>query len=229
LFGIHFDPIYFLYLAPAILLGIWAQFRVRSTYTTADQVPARLSGAEAARLILNSAGLTDVDIEVVPGNLTDHYDPRHRVLRLSRGVYERRSMASVGIAAHEAGHALQHAWAYAPLTIRNMAVPMASFGGGISPLLILVGAMINVPALIWVGIVLFGGVAVFQVINLPVEFDASSRAKQQLVQLGVIHAEELPYVSSVLNAAAWTYVAGTLQALLTLAYYVMRFGGRGRD
>jgi len=224
-----FDPVYFLYLAPAFLLAMWAQWRVRSAYAEAQQMPAPLSGAAAARLVLDSAGLNDVAVEAIPGHLSDHYDPRDRVLRLSSEVYQSRTLAAVGIAAHEAGHALQHGMGYAPLAIRNAAVPVASFGGGFSYILMFAGVLLGFPGLVWAGIVLFGGVLFFQVVNLPVEFNASTRAKQQLVQLGVIDQQGLVYVRRVLDAAAWTYIAATLQTLLTLLYYVMRFTGGSRD
>jgi hypothetical protein len=221
-----FDPLYFIIIAPAVLLGVWAQFRVRGTFAQASQVPARLSGAAAARFILDAAGLRDVPIEQVRGQLTDHYDPRHKVLRLSQGVYGARSMAAVGIAAHEAGHALQDAKQYAPLAIRNAAVPMAGFGSSIAFPLIIIGAIFSLEPLLWIGIALFSGVVFFQLVNLPVEFNASARAKALLVDHGIVDAGEMQYVNRVLNAAAWTYVAATLQAILTLLYYVMLASGR---
>jgi uncharacterized protein len=227
----YFDFHYFLYIAPAVLLGMWAQFRIHSAYAQAQQQPAPLSGAAAARHILDSAGLNSVQIEEVPGHLTDHYDPRDKVLRLSQDVYESRTLAAVGVAAHEAGHAIQDAQAYAPLVVRNAAVPVAGFGSSASLLLIILGAALNMNAmLIWLGIGLFATVVVFQLVNLPVEFNASSRAKAQLVSLGIIDNRQLVYVNKVLGAAALTYVAATLQSLLTLLYYVMRFtGGSNRD
>jgi Zn-dependent membrane protease YugP len=156
-----FDPIYFLYVAPALLLAMWAQFRVRSAYAEAQQVPAGMSGAEAARRVLDGAGLHNVEIEPVPGELSDHYDPHDKVLRLSSGVYGSRSMAAVGIAAHEAGHAIQDAMHYAPLVVRNLAVPAASFGSGISYILLIAGYLLHFSMLIWLGIVLFGCVVFF--------------------------------------------------------------------
>lgn len=226
---------YMLWMAPALLLAMWAQWKVRGTYAAASEVPARLSGAAAARHILDSAGLQNVTIEPIAGQLTDHYDPSAKVLRLSEGVFGSRSAAAVGIAAHEAGHALQDAKQYAPLVIRNLAVPAANFGSGIGMLLLFVGAgmaMKGIAAgtpLIWLGILGFGCVAAFQLINLPVEFDASNRAKQLLVSHGIVGNQEMVYVNSVLNAAAWTYVAATLQSVLTVLYYVMHFTGGSRD
>jgi Zn-dependent membrane protease YugP len=225
-----FDPLYFLFVAPAFLLGLWAQLRIKTTYATAQQMAAPLSGAAAARHILNSAGLQDVGVEQIPGHLSDHYDPREKVLRLSPEVYQSRSLAAVGIAAHEAGHAIQDARNYAPLVIRNAAVPLAGFGSNAGILLIILGAILQMNAvLIWLGIGLFAGVVVFQLVNLPVEFDASARAKAQLVELGIISTDELYYVRKVLSAAALTYVAATLQAIATLLYFIVRFTGGSRD
>jgi Zn-dependent membrane protease YugP len=223
------SPSYFLWIGPALLLGLWAQMKVRSTYAAAQQEPAPLSGAAAARHILDSAGLNGVEIEEVPGELTDHYDPSAKVLRLSSANYRTRSLAAVGIAAHEAGHAIQDAHAYAPLVIRNAAVPVANFGGSGGLLLAGLGFLMQAPFLFWLGILLFSGVVFFQLVNLPVEFDASNRAKQQLVMLGIVPTQQMGSVNSVLNAAAWTYVAGTLQSVLTLLYYVSLFSGGSRD
>jgi len=223
-----FDPMYFLYIAPAIVLMLWAQWRVKATFAQAQKIHARLSGAAAARHILDAAGLQNVAIEQVPGKLSDHYDPRSKVLRLSSDVYGSNSTAAVGIAAHEAGHAIQDAKHYAPLIIRNIAVPAATFGPNAGVMLIIGGAIFSAKPLIMLGIVLFAGFVFFQLINLPVEFDASARAKRLLVEYGIVADQDMVYVNRVLNAAAWTYVAATLQAVLTLMYYVSRFAG-GRD
>jgi len=223
------DPNYLLFVAPALILGRWAQFRVKATYAAAQRMPAPLSGAAAARHILDSAGLQSVDIEQIPGRLSDHYDPRHKVLRLSPEVYQSRSLAAVGIAAHEAGHALQDAKAYAPLVVRNAAVPAASFGSNASILLIILGIAIpKLGILFLLGIALFACVVAFQIVNLPVEFNASHRAKAQLVGLGIVPQQEMIYVNKVLNAAAWTYVAGTLQAIMILLYYILRYASSRR-
>lgn len=222
-----FDPMYFLFLAPAILLALWAQMRVHSAYAAAQQLPASLSGAAAARHVLDSAGLNDVAIEQIPGQLSDHYDPREKVLRLSPDVYQNHTLAAVGIAAHEAGHAIQDAAHYAPLAIRNAAVPVASFGSGFSMILFFIGMLVPwLGWLMWAGIALFAGVVFFQLVNLPVEFNASTRAKDQLVALDIVDQQGLVEVRKVLDAAAWTYVAATLQALMTLLYLLMRAGGR---
>ena len=221
---------YFLFIAPALLLAFAAQWMVKSAYERMSQVRASMSGHEAARRILDASGLYDVQIEQTPGHLSDHYDPRDKVLRLSPGVFQGHSMAAVGIAAHEAGHALQDAKRYAPLIVRNMAVPVASFGSSIGSILLMVGLGMVFSGMgqlgqifFLVGIVGFGATVFFQLVNLPVEFDASSRAKIELINLGIVSGPEIHYVSKVLNAAALTYVAATLQAILTLAYYIFRY------
>ncbi|MEX0717514.1 MAG: zinc metallopeptidase [Planctomycetaceae bacterium] len=224
-----FDPRYFLFIGPAILLAIWAQYRVKATYHAAMRVDARLSGAAAARHILDQAGLHDVGIEMTQGMLSDHYDPRHRVLRLSPDVYQSHSAAAVGIAAHEAGHALQHAQNYGPLVIRNLAVPAAQFGPMAFIVLVILGAMLGMMGLIWLGIFAFAGVVFFQLVNLPVEFDASNRARAILREERIVDGDGAVAVGKVLNAAGWTYVAATLQSILTLLYYVVRFAGSSRN
>lgn len=224
-----FDPIYFLYAAPALLLALWAQWRVQVTYALSQRIAAPLSGAAAARTILDSAGLQRVAIQQIAGQLTDHYDPRDKVLRLSAEVYQSRSVAAMGIAAHEAGHAMQDAYGYAPLLIRNAAVSAAGFGSNLGFMLVFLGAALHWnPVLIWLGILLFSAVVFFQVVNLPVEFNASARAKQQLVSLGIVDQEQLVYIDKMLGAAALTYVAATLQAIMMLLYLIVRFGGRER-
>jgi len=220
-----FDPLYLLFIAPALILGLWAQYRVRSTYAEAQQMPARLSGAAAAREVLSAAGLHNVGIEEIPGELSDHYDPRDKMLRLSSAVYHNRSLAAVGIAAHEAGHAIQDARNYAPLVIRNAAVPMAGFGSGVGMWLAMFGLIFTFQPLLLAGIALFSLFVFFQLVNLPVEFDASGRAKQELQNLGIVSPQEMGYVRKVLSAAALTYVAATLQSVLTLLYFVMRYAG----
>jgi hypothetical protein len=166
-----------------------------------------------------------VQIEQVPGHLSDHYDPRAKVLRLSPEVYQSRSLAAVGIAAHEAGHAIQDAHGYAPLAIRNAAVPAANLGSSAGIFMIIIGAVLTSQVFIWLGMAIFSAFVFFQLVNLPVEFNASSRAKAELVQLGIVNSDELVYVNKVLNAAALTYVAATLQAIMTLLYFITRFGG----
>lgn len=224
-----FDPRYFLFVGPAILLALWAQAKVKHNFSKYGKITtsSRVSGAEAARMMLMAAGLTNVSIERVRGFLSDHYDPRHKVLRLSPDVHDGRSLSAVGVACHEAGHAIQDARAYAPLVIRNAIVPMAGFGSNLGLILVIVGLIINATGLAYVGLALFSLVVLFQIINLPVEFDASSRAKQMLPQLGIIsgRAEEKG-VSDVLGAAAMTYVAATITAIMTLLYYAFLVMGR---
>ena len=230
-----FDPVYLLFAAPALLLALWAQWRVKATYHEAQQVDARLSGAAAARHILDQAGCYDVGVEMTQGFLSDHYDPSQRVLRLSPDVYNSRSAAAVGIAAHEAGHALQHAQNYAPLVIRNAAVPIAQFGSSFAVILFMIGLFLAYAqsplgqALAIAGLVGFGGVLAFQVVNLPVEFNASTRAKQILDEYGIVDQYGAVAVRKVLNAAAWTYVAATLQTLMTLLYFIFRLSMATRD
>lgn len=223
---IGFDPLYFLFIGPALLLGIWAQFQVKSAYAMASQIAPRsgMSGAEAARYILNQRGLTDVGIETSQGMLSDHYDPRDKTLRLSPDVYNGRSLAAVGIAAHESGHALQDAGGYAPLAIRNGIVPLASVGSSLSWGFIFIGFLLQSFGLVMAGVLLFSLAVVFQLINLPVEFNASNRAREVLLQTGLVTADEEQTVGRVLNAAAMTYVAATVTAVLTLLYYLVRLG-----
>lgn len=229
------DLMIWVFLAPAILLAFVAQSMVSSAYAKMSKVAARMSGFAAARRILDHSGLRNVPIEIVPGHMSDHYDPSSRVLRLSPEVYEGHSMAAVGIAAHEAGHALQHAQNYALMGLRSFAVPMANIGSSIGAMAASLGVflvMSSVPAgrlVLLAGIVLFSGVVLFQLINLPVEFDASSRAKRLLVSEGIIGPFEVAQVSQVLNAAALTYVAATLQSVMQLAYFIFRFAGSNRE
>ncbi len=221
----YFDPLYFIMLAPAIALSLWATIKVKSTFYKYKRVPAasRISGAEAARTLLAGNGL-NIPIEEHPGELSDHYDPRSRKLRLSPDVYRGRSLAAIGVAAHEAGHALQHATRYQPFGIRQAIAPVAGFGSNASWILILLGFVLGSMGLVKLGIVLFAVMVAFQVITLPVEFNASSRAKQMVVQYGLVSEAERRGVSKVLSAASMTYVAAVLTSLLTLLYYLMRSG-----
>lgn len=218
-----FDPMYFLYVGPFLLLGLYAQLKVKSTYKKASRMPAPLSGAAAARYILDSSGATNVTIEITEGHLTDHYDPRGKVLRLSEQNYHTCSLAAVGIAAHEAGHAIQDARNYMPLVVRNAAVPAAKLGPSVGIWMLFIGFFFKFPLLLTLGIGLFSAFVAFQIINLPVEFNASTRARRELVALGIIDSDQAVVVKQVLDAAAWTYVAATLQAIATLLYYFNRF------
>lgn len=223
------DTNYMLAVAPAIILAMWAQWRVKSAFAAASREPAPLSGAAAARHILDSAGHTDVVVERIQGMLNDHYDPAAKVLRLSDGVYDSRSLAAVGIAAHEAGHALQDAERSSLMALRNAAVGVANIGSGLGFLVFMIGMGLALHSVAWLGILLFGGTVFFQLVNLPLEIDASNRAKAQLVDLGIVPAGAMPGVNRVLNAAAWTYVAATLQSILTLLYYASFLTGGSRD
>lgn len=230
---LHFDPIMMLFTLPGLLLAIYAQFKLKWIYAKAKNIPSyqRISGAETAKLILQSKGITNVKIERVQGELTDHYDPTHKVLRLSEEVYSGTSLASVGIAAHEVGHAIQDFERYPLLVIRNGIVPLAAAGGNLSMILILIGSLLSAFNLIILGVIAFSATVLFQIINLPVEFDASRRAKEVLVQRGLCSGNEMGTVNGVLNIAAMTYVAATLTAILQLVYYLYRLGiiGGGRD
>lgn len=224
-----FDPTYIWFvMVPTLLLALWAQAKVHGAYSRASKIPAisGFSGAEAARYILDQNGLPDVAVERVSGFLSDHYDPRHRVLRLSPDVYGGRSLAALGIAAHEAGHALQQAHHYGPLVLRNAIVPLAAIGSNFSFILILIGLLIS-PFVLWLGVAFFALTVVFQLVNLPVEFDASKRAKTMLEHAGLVRTgNEAGEVRSVLNAAAMTYVAATVTAVFNLAYFILLAGNR---
>jgi Zn-dependent membrane protease YugP len=228
-----FDPIYFLFLAPGILLAMWAQWRVQSAYSWASRIPARsgYTGAQAAHALLTAAGVPGVAIEPVEGFLSDHYVPGKHILRLSPPVYAGRSLAALGIAAHESGHALQDASRYPLLVLRNGLVPLAGVGSNLSWIIMVVGFLLQSMNLILIGIALFSLTVVFQLVNLPVEFDASRRARLALVDAGLVTPEEDVAVGKVLNAAALTYVAATLTSILTLLYFLFRSGllGGRRD
>src|SRR5262245_16328153 len=216
---------------PGLLLGLYAQMRVTSTYGRYLRVgtASGLTGAEAAREILDSAGLREMPIQEVAGHLTDHYDPLKKALFLSSENYRGSSISAVGVAAHEAGHALQHQAAYAPLQWRMTLVPVTQFASGAAQVIFLLAMMMNIAKLAMIGVIVFTVIALFQLITLPVEFDASRRAKVQLSQLGLIRGEEGEGVKKVLNAAALTYVAALVTALLTLLQFVLILRGGNRN
>ena len=224
-----FDPMYMLFLLPGMLLALWAQFRVKHAYAETSKIPARsgYSGAETAHALMESAGIHNVGIEPVQGFLSDHYAPKEKMLRLSPDVYEGRSLAALGIAAHESGHALQDAHNYVPLRLRSLLVPIAGFGSNAAWIILVIGFALRAMGLILAGINVFSGTVVFQLVNLPVEFDASRRARQILLGNRLIDQDEDYYVKKVLNAAALTYVAATLTSVLTLLYYLFRAGRLG--
>ncbi|GAA6515142.1 zinc metallopeptidase [Merdimmobilis hominis] len=226
-----FDIYYLVLILPAMLLGLWAQARVNSTFNRYSHVRCRqgYTGSQIARRILDANGLTDVRIEGIRGNLTDHYDPTARVVRLSDSVYDSPSIAAIGVAAHEVGHAIQHANSYAPLTIRNAIIPVTNIGSKLSIPLILLGVVMSFQPLVTVGIVAFSLMAVFQLITLPVEFNASSRALATLNGEHYLDEEEVYGARKVLSAAALTYVAALVMSLAQLMRLVALFGNRDRD
>lgn len=232
-----FDPLYFVFMIPGLVFMLWAQSKVKGNYAKYSKVRNSLgvTGAQAARRVLDSQGLNNVQIEQIPGELSDHYDPRSRVLRLSQGVYGVPSIAAIGIAAHEAGHAIQHAKAYTPLTLRTSMVPVVNIGSNFGFMVLFAGILLNSQSTAWLGVGLFALSTVFALMTLPVEFDATRRAKEALVQIGIVDSgvaggEESKGVARVLDAAAWTYIAGFAASLLTLLYYVMMvMGMRNRD
>ncbi len=229
MFGL-FDPLYFLFLAPGLLIAVWATWRVKSNFRKYSNVPIRSghSGADVARLILRQKGVHDVEVEPASGFLSDHYDSRAKKLRLSPDVYNGRSVAAAGIAAHEAGHALQHAARYSPLILRQTIAPVAAVGSNLSWVFILIGGIVASAGLMKLGLVLFTVFVLFSLITLPVEFDASRRAKDLLPELGVIaRGGESVGVQKVLGAAAMTYVAAAVSAIMTLLYYLVRLGMLG--
>jgi len=228
------DPMYIIIVGPAIILAMIAQGMVKSAYAKASRIRAGcgLSGAETAQRILNAYSINDVGIEPARGYLGDHYDSRKKMLRLSPDVYQGRSLASLGIAAHEVGHAIQDAQSYGPLVIRNGLVPMASIGSNLAIWLVIGGLILNYMQMAFgqtialAGLVLFGAVVLFQLVNLPVEFNASSRARTILLEQGMVSPQENKTVGKVLNAAAMTYVAATITAIATLLYYALLVFGR---
>lgn len=226
-----FDPLFLVFAIPGLLLGLYAQSRVKSNFNKFAKVRTvrNVTGAEVARQLLDAQGLYDVAIEETQGFLSDHYDPRSKVLRLSPGVYRTPSIAAAGVAAHEMGHALQDAGGYFPLQIRSALVPAAQFGSSLAPWLFMGGLLLNFTSLAWVGVIMFAAAVLFTLITLPVEFDASARAKKLLVSHGILIGDEIEGVNKVLNAAAWTYVAAAVSAIGTLLYYVMLLGGGRRD
>ncbi len=221
-YGFYLGP-EFLVLLPAILLAIYAQTKVKTTFNKYLNIRSKsgYSGAQVARMILDSNNLQDVRIEYIRGNLTDHYDPKSKILRLSSSVYNNSSVASVGVAAHEAGHAIQHAKGYFPLLLRNNIAPIAGFGARFVWILVFGGLILRTPQLITIGIYLYSAVVAFQVITLPVEFNASRRALVQLEDVGVLTRDELRPTKKVLDAAALTYIAATLVAVAQLIRLVL--------
>lgn len=228
---ISMDPIFWLFLIPGLLLGMYAQIRLTSTYNRyiKQGIASGMTGAEAAREILDRAGLHNMPVNMVRGHLTDHYDPIKKALFLSEANFQGQSIAAVGVAAHEAGHALQHQAAYAPLKLRMAMVPITNFATQATFFLILGQFVLGIAGMAMLGVIIYGIVAAFQVITLPVEYDASRRAKQQLLSMGIVQNSESGAVGKVLNAAALTYVAAMVSSLLSLLYWLSILRGGSRD
>lgn len=223
--------LYILFSLPALLLGFWAQMKVKGAFDKYSRVRTftGVTGAEVARRILDSNGLQNVKVEQVNGFLSDHYDPVSRTLRLSPNVYQSNSVAAAGIAAHESGHAIQHSQGYMPLQIRSTIVPTVQIGSWLGPIIFIGGLLFLGTTVAWVGLGLFALTAVFSLVTLPVEFDASNRAKAILSTSGMIYNTEMEGVNKVLDAAALTYVAAAVQAVSTVLYYLFLLSGRSRD
>ena len=234
MFGMFIDPMYLLFLLPGVLLAGWATLKVKSNFAYYSRVPSSngMTGAQAAREILRRNNIHDVRVQETHGWLSDHYDPSSRTVRLSPEVYRNPSVASVAIAAHEVGHALQDAKQYAPLRLRSAAVPAARIGSFAPWIIVIGGFVMHSLQLVYLGVILFSATVLFQIVTLPVEFNASSRAKDQLASLGMVSRKDAVGVNKVLSAAAMTYVAAAITAVLTLLYYLMRLGllgGRSDD
>jgi Zn-dependent membrane protease YugP len=221
-----FDPLYLLFIAPGLALSLWASMRVKSTFNKYSKVRSMrgLTGAQAAQELLRGAGITDVKIVRSQGMLSDHYNPVNKTLALSDPVYDSDSVAAIGVATHEAGHAIQHARNYAPLWVRSALVPTANIGSSIGYMVMLFGLFLASQNMVLIGAVLFSAVLLFQVVTLPVEFNASNRAKALVLEHGIVTMEERRGVDAVLNAAALTYVAAAVSTLLTLLYFLFRSG-----
>lgn len=211
----YIDSYYLVLVVPALLLSMWAQVKVKSTFErfSKEEVARGITGAQAAAYLLKANNITDVRVEKVAGHLTDHYDPSRKVLRLSESVYSNASVAAVGVAAHETGHAIQHATKYGPLVLRSTLVPVANIGSAMGPTLALVGLIMSFNLLVDIGLLLFGGAVLFYVVTLPVEFNASRRAIEILGRSGAMNQDELKGVRKVLGAAAMTYVASALSSI----------------
>ena len=231
-----FNPLFLILVGPAMLFGLWAQSRVRSAFNKYSKVASLrgLTGAEVARHLLNSQGLYNVTVEQTSGMLSDHYDPRSRTLRLSPAVYGGKTIAAAGIAAHEMGHALQHAQGYSALQLRSAIVPAVQIGSWLGPIIFFIGFLLSNVAtaftsIAWLGVGFFALTTIFTLVTLPVEFDASRRAKALLVSDGVLMSNEIGGVNKVLDAAALTYVAAAISSIMTLLYYVLLLTGVRRD
>ncbi|GHV43465.1 zinc metallopeptidase [Spirochaetia bacterium] len=226
----YFDYYYLILVVPTLLLSLWAQFLVKSTFAKYSRIRCsrNITGTDAAALLLRANNIRDVRIEGIGGSLTDHYDPGSKVLRLSKPVYAQPSIAAIGVAAHETGHAIQHALHYGPLILRSTLVPVANIGSSFGPILAIAGIFFSLPLLINIGIILFGGAVLFYVVTLPVEFNASARAIKILRSNNMLTQDELAGVKKVLTAAALTYVASALTAIMSLLRLVLISRNRRR-
>ena len=231
MFFYYFDRYYWILIVPAMIFAMWAQMRVSSTFNRYSKVGSArgLSAAQVCRQILDENGLFAVRVERVSGNLTDHYDPRSNVIRLSDSVYNSTSVAAIGVAAHEAGHAVQYSVGYVPIKIRNSIIPVSKLGSTLSMPILLVGLLFNSGVLVEIGILLFSTMALFQLVTLPVEFNASGRALRTLGDYHILDDEETRMAGKVLKAAALTYVAALATSLAQLLRLVLIFGGRDRN
>jgi uncharacterized protein len=227
----HFDPTYLLFILPALALSLWASWRTHSTFKKYSRVRTLrgMTGAQAAQEMLRSAGVSDVQITPTHGFLSDHYNPTNKTLALSEATYGSNSIAAVGVACHEAGHALQHAQGYKPMWLRSALVPTANIGSSAGYIVMIGGLLFQSSNLIYVGALLFSAVLLFQIVTLPVEFDASNRAKRLAVENGIVLQQEREGMDKVLNAAAMTYVAAVVSTLMTLLYYLLRASSMSRD
>jgi Zn-dependent membrane protease YugP len=225
------DPMYFVFALPALALALYAQFKVRNTYSKYAQVAnsTGYTGADVARRLLDAAGLFNVQVERVPGELTDHYDPRERVVRLSDSNYASYSVAAIGVTAHEVGHAIQDATAYAPMRLRTGLVPVAGIGSNLGYILFLIGFFVASFELATAGLILFSAAALFAAVTLPVEYNASNRAMSLLVDNGLVTSQDAGLARKVLDAAALTYVAGLAQALSQVLYFAFLLSGMRRS
>jgi Zn-dependent membrane protease YugP len=225
---IGFDYYYLVLVVPTLILSLWAQFMVKTTFAKYSHVMCskRISGQGAAALLMKASSISDVKIEPVGGSLTDHYDPSHKVLRLSQPVFNENSISAIGVAAHETGHAIQHALSWGPLVLRSTLVPVANIGSMFGPWLAVAGIFFSMPLLLNIGIFLFAGAVLFYIITLPVEFDASARAIAILRENNVLTETELKGVKKVLTAAALTYVASALTAIMSLLRLILIARGR---
>ncbi|MBQ7873812.1 MAG: zinc metallopeptidase [Oscillospiraceae bacterium] len=226
-----FDIYYFILIIPALLFGLWAQSQVSTNFQKYSKIGTMrgMTGAQAAEYILNQNGIYDVEVRHIAGNLTDNFNPKNKTINLSDSVYNSTSIAAVGVAAHEAGHAVQHAVGYKPIKIREMIIPVTQIGSWLYLPIILVGFIFSSQYLVNLGIILFSTLAVFQLATLPVEFNASDRAITTLANSGILYGEEINGAKKVLKAAALTYVAALVSSLAQLLRLVLLFGGRRRD